>query len=160
MCSGCLPLCQARTSASLRVHCVSLVGGCRVRPPALHWGNCLASCGHTLLPRLTCMLLWWPWAAGTVPPKWPMMFPSLRYLHLQWNDLYLLDSTYRVPSLLPTAWFRTSERGFPSLSVLTLYPGNEYLCSVPDADLILQDINPCEGRPRPAPAMEVLLAGA
>ena len=70
------------------------------------------------------------------------MFPRLQYLKLQFNDLFHLDANqYKIPTALPGNWTTGPERGFPSLSILTLYPGNEYLCSLPADDGSFQDVN-------------------
>lgn len=77
-----------------------------------------------------------------MPPKWPKMFPRLQYLKLQFNNLhYLSELTYSIPTALPGNWTTGPERGFPALSILTLYPGNDYLCSIPDDDGSFQDVN-------------------
>ncbi len=48
------------------------------------------------------------------------------------------------PSPLPDIWAAGTKRGFPMLKQLLLYPGNEYLCSIPDNDaqnLGYRDVN-------------------
>ena len=70
------------------------------------------------------------------------MFPRLQYLKLQFNSLYYLDlNTHKIPTALPGNWTIGPERGFPSLSILTLYPGNDYLCSLPADDGSFEDVN-------------------
>lgn len=46
-----------------------------------------------------------------------------------------------MASVLPAAWTSERMRAFPDLTMLTLYPGNDYLCSVPDVEGSFQDIN-------------------
>ena len=55
------------------------------------------------------------------------------------NDLY--GAAVRKPGPLPGAWSAGTERGFSKLQNLWLYPGNEYLCSVPTNDDGFRDVN-------------------
>lgn len=79
--------------------------------------------------------------AGELPDKWPKIFRRLQYLYLDFNDLHTLDGAVPVPSALPDAWTSDRQRGFPALSVLTLFPGNDFLCSLPDPENGFQDVN-------------------
>lgn len=77
---------------------------------------------------------------GELPDKWPVMFSKLKLLSLELNSFSKLVDGKPVPSVLPASWSDPGQ-GFTSLTVLTLYPGNEYLCSVPDAEGSFQSIN-------------------
>ena len=77
--------------------------------------------------------------AGSIPLQWPVIFSRLQYLSLQFNDLFSLAGT--SPSGLPKDWSSAGRRVFQSLSMLTLYPGNDYLCSIPDVEGGFLDVN-------------------
>lgn len=69
---------------------------------------------------------------GSLPPKWPVLFPNLQFLLLANNELY---ADKDVPAPLPKAWTQpTYPIAFPALSVLVLYPGNDNICFLPDFD--------------------------
>lgn len=74
-----------------------------------------------------------------MPTQWPAVFTRLQYLQLQFNDL--ANANVAEPSGLPTSWSSAQKRGFPALSILTLYPGNDYLCSVPTVEGGFLDVN-------------------
>lgn len=100
------------------------------------------------------------------------MFPRLQYLSLQFNNLGFYETFLTIgsgnfktagfiPSALPQNWTEPTKRVFPALSVLTLYPGNDYLCSIPKVEddpatdtsaLAFQDPNLGEP-PRPTPCL-------
>jgi hypothetical protein len=81
---------------------------------------------------------------GMLPLGWGKLFPALRELHIQGNDLFSrvegaqtagarAATSVAVPAALPSAW--TSERipvPFSKLIKLVLKPGNDYICSLPD----------------------------
>lgn len=73
------------------------------------------------------------------------MFTKLQYLILHGNDLSA--AAIKQPTPLPDAWAGGVKRGFPQLKELVLYPGNEYICSVPDSDGQFRDVN-LGARPR------------
>lgn len=80
-----------------------------------------------------------PRPAGKLPTRWPKIFPRLQYLLIQFNDLFADVSTN--PAVLPSTWTAAGTRGFQSLSMLTLYPGNDAICSVPSLDGGFDDVN-------------------
>lgn len=63
----------------------------------------------------------------------------LQYLSLQFNSLY--SAAADTPALLPSAWTLPQKRGFSSLSMLTLFPGNDNICSIPSTDGGFLDVN-------------------
>lgn len=78
------------------------------------------------------------------------MMRRLEYLIIHGNGLTkdaLVAATgdaVEKPSPLPDIWASGSKRGFPALKQLVLYPGNEYLCSIPNNDanvLGYRDVN-------------------
>lgn len=89
------------------------------------------------------------------------MFPKLKFLSLESNSFSKLVDGKPVPSVLPKSWTDPS-LGFTSLSILTLYPGNEYLCSVPDAEGSFQSINLSESclAVRPSPPVVLFAVAA
>lgn len=105
----------------------------------------------------------WCAAAGQLPLQWPKIFRRVEYVLLSFNDLSAVDTSGNpVASVLPAAWTSEQMRGFPALSMLTLYPGNDYLCSVPTVEGGFEDINigacmcACKrvGQAREAPAAQ------
>ena len=69
------------------------------------------------------------------------MMRRLAYLIIHGNGLTkdATDAATGSPKLeaspLPDIWASGSKRGFPALKQLVLYPGNEYLCSIPNNDV-------------------------
>lgn len=53
----------------------------------------------------------------------------------------MCSSNAATPSALPSTWTSNTERGFPLLSYLALYPGNDYLCTLPNAEGTYNDVN-------------------
>ena len=60
------------------------------------------------------------------------MWPKLRFLLIQTNSLYI--SAASTAAMLPSGWTRPNiPVAFGALDYLALYPGNSYICALPDA---------------------------
>ncbi|GAB4824167.1 hypothetical protein N2152v2_011213 [Parachlorella kessleri] len=80
---------------------------------------------------------------GQLPASWPQMFPRLQTLRLFDNDLSAQPAGQGVPSALPSSWISPAKPpAFPDLTSLVLYPGNAYICSLPDGCGGFLDVNP------------------
>lgn len=114
--------------------CFVSLGPCWVAPsrqaPSPH---------YTRPPIINPSLAFYP-GAGAIPTQWPNIFHALESFYLQYNSLSKVVDGQPVPSLLPLSW-TTLQVGFPALSILVLYPGNDYLCSIPDREGNLQSVN-------------------
>lgn len=78
--------------------------------------------------------------AGQLPLQWAQLFPSLQFLMIQRNQLY--SGSEQKPAALPTEWTRrTVPRAFPQLEALVMYPGNTYICNLPDVEGGFQEVN-------------------
>ncbi len=70
------------------------------------------------------------------------MFPRLQTLRLFGNQFSVQPEGEGAPAALPKSWTAyNSPTSFPDLLDLVLYPGNTYICSVPDGEGGFLDIN-------------------